>query len=550
MGVLVVLLMFFAQGPARTARIADAVITGTISSSEGLPAEGLRVIAMPLPDGTTTQTMASLAQTDSLGRFRLEDLPAGSYYITVGALEFPSFYPGVKSQAEAVAVTVEAGKTVSGINFRLVRPFNLRVTGRILGFPRGTPPGLVRANLAPNGNQTASGPMEVPVQADGTYEFLKVSPGRYALRFLPAVAQPPANPLMVDDKDVSIDVPVQTAFIVGRVVVDDGSKLPVATNPANPEPPALVNLVAFRPTPGGGATVGGRGGGRGGRGGGIAGQQVGFAPRADGFFIFTGAPGEYQVVSNRLPYGYSIKSVSVKESVPQIQVTLTTEPSPAAPPGVKVSGRITGIGAGLAGGPLLITAQGQGGQNALGGAEQRIAEAPVRSDGTFEILRVTPGLLNLNLSAPGGGNLAAGTQFRLNITDKDVFVEFSVTSQASQSSPAAASGQPPPTPLTMVVPDLVVATNSAPRSSGLRVSGKVVGKFSAAAVESPRIALVQGGQSMFAAPIGADGAFEFSDVSAGKYSVQLSLQGNYTFFDFLTVRDTDIVGMEVTSPGP
>src|SRR5262245_45902635 len=84
-------------------------VTGVIRNGAGQPAAGVRVSAMVKPDNAAEETSSvSLAQTDEQGRYRLEDIPPGSYYIAAGSADLPTYYPGTVEVAKGTAVSVKA----------------------------------------------------------------------------------------------------------------------------------------------------------------------------------------------------------------------------------------------------------------------------------------------------------------------------------------------------------------------------------------------------------------------------------------------------------
>src|SRR5262245_48069427 len=88
------------QSPAQLRQAQTGVMTGQLLSPSGNPATGVRVSAMSAPnpkDPTGGGVLVSLAQSDSSGKFRLENIPPGDYYIQAGLLDSPNYYPGVDS---------------------------------------------------------------------------------------------------------------------------------------------------------------------------------------------------------------------------------------------------------------------------------------------------------------------------------------------------------------------------------------------------------------------------------------------------------------------
>ena len=112
-----ILLGFFGQGnsPAPPG-IDTGTITGVIRTVTGAPASGIRVAVMSPPE---TQSVAgseassvSLAQTDEQGRYRLENIPPGNYYIAAGRVALPTYYPGALEISKAKAVSIAASPTI------------------------------------------------------------------------------------------------------------------------------------------------------------------------------------------------------------------------------------------------------------------------------------------------------------------------------------------------------------------------------------------------------------------------------------------------------
>jgi hypothetical protein len=117
---LLTLLLAF-QGAARTPQ--PGTISGVLRNADGRPAFGVRVAALAKPESQnealTGADLTSIAQTDEQGRFRLEDIPAGQYYIVAGRVDLPTYYPGTSQMESATVVRVNAGTAQAGLDFSL-----------------------------------------------------------------------------------------------------------------------------------------------------------------------------------------------------------------------------------------------------------------------------------------------------------------------------------------------------------------------------------------------------------------------------------------------
>jgi hypothetical protein len=122
MTALLLTLLFFAQGnplaPPQTGKI-----SGVLKDAEGKPIPGIRMAAMPRPesflDAVTSASMSSIAETDEAGRYTLENIPPGKYFIAAGRLDLQTYYPGTQDMNLAKEVAVTPGATVTGIDFGL-----------------------------------------------------------------------------------------------------------------------------------------------------------------------------------------------------------------------------------------------------------------------------------------------------------------------------------------------------------------------------------------------------------------------------------------------
>jgi 5-hydroxyisourate hydrolase-like protein (transthyretin family) len=107
-GILFSVLLFSFQGAG--------VVTGRVSKTDGSPVVGVRVAAIE-SSSRNSEALMSIAQTDSEGRYRLENVPPGSYYIAAGPLDSLHYFPGSSDLSRATAVAVGVGATVGPLNF-------------------------------------------------------------------------------------------------------------------------------------------------------------------------------------------------------------------------------------------------------------------------------------------------------------------------------------------------------------------------------------------------------------------------------------------------
>ena len=96
-------------------------VTGVLKTASGEPAAGIRVTAMTIPenpaDAAAAASYAGLTETDENGRYRLENVAPGRYYIAAGRVSLPTYFPGTLEILKGTTVSVAAKAVVSNINF-------------------------------------------------------------------------------------------------------------------------------------------------------------------------------------------------------------------------------------------------------------------------------------------------------------------------------------------------------------------------------------------------------------------------------------------------
>ena len=103
------------------ARAEDGVVSGTVRQPDGSPAVRIRVAAMAASglelDAVNGVALFAIAETDEAGRYRLEGIRSGRYYIVAGRVDRPTFYPGTPEINKSTIITVEPDTERSQIDF-------------------------------------------------------------------------------------------------------------------------------------------------------------------------------------------------------------------------------------------------------------------------------------------------------------------------------------------------------------------------------------------------------------------------------------------------
>jgi len=350
------LLMAALLAPASTVQTATGMVSGEIRTREGKPAVGVRVSAMAIPDAgvpaNSGTALISIGVTDNQGRYNLEHILPGRYFITAGFVDLPTYYPGVSAMSGATPVQVLPGIPVTGINFVAANSLGVTVSGRVRR-ATGTE-GVGGQSVALIGGTAPI--QQATTTADGSFQILRVLPGSYQLSSAAGRTTQPL-PVIVGDRDVSglEIVVIPTVNVTGSVVIEGNGM----------RPRIQLQLSSFKGT----------------------GQSVGMSTQQDGSLRALVPEGEYRVSWQSLPVGYEIKSVtsgnvdllthSLKVSVDAPPESVRVVLSVDGKPWVKVSGRVTNPGSTRT---LILT-----------GPNVDQIQLTVNPDGTFEIPQVLPG---------------------------------------------------------------------------------------------------------------------------------------------------------------
>lgn len=174
------------------------VVAGRILDSLGEPIVDINVRAVK--PGAAIDRMGEASRTNDLGEFRVFGLAPGQYLIVASPRPFGSdllsrtmvsstFYPGTADPSTAQTLTVKAGETVAGVEFRTVMASTYRVSGTVVD-DGGTPiagtsvrlagdsraSGGVAAGIVGEGRSNAAGKFSIDNVTSGTYYAMAIMP--------------------------------------------------------------------------------------------------------------------------------------------------------------------------------------------------------------------------------------------------------------------------------------------------------------------------------------------------------------------------------------
>ena len=170
---------------AQLATPAPAVVAGRLLSTEGTPVAGVRVIA--LETAYPRLNIVGQAETDNDGRYRLENLPAGEYFIVADPFKIPSYYPGTGNRDESSPVSLIAGAVLSGVDFKFVRSSGVLRVARTRSPGQTGLSGVLRdttGRALPNFTVLLSSTDArrwTVTDVLGSFEFLSVTAGEFSL---------------------------------------------------------------------------------------------------------------------------------------------------------------------------------------------------------------------------------------------------------------------------------------------------------------------------------------------------------------------------------
>jgi hypothetical protein len=392
---LVLLFQGAQDGPApRPAQpVLPGAVKGQVRTVDDVPAVSVRVIALAVPkfgtpdlalnyfsiDAPVQQTL-----TDTQGNYTLVDLPPNNYYILAGVAGKGTYYPNSLTVHKAEPVTVQSSTLVDSVDLKLLNKLGGKISGR------------VNADMSQLGPRAATLSathleelLEVPVSAQGTYEFGHVPPGKYLLSLFPPTPGIASMPITLADEDLSgLElVPLPTKRVSGRIISRNG-----------PLPHGILGFYTEK-------------------------TYVGGKISDNGTFSVDLHSTRHQIDFAGLPVGYSLATVKIgnedmtqrgivvgNADVSDVVITVNA-PTRLA----KIRGKVTGLPANRFTDTIIE----------LTGPTFNRLHADIQQDATFEFPTVVPGLYKLALK--GIGASAQLPEMATTTVVVDAFRTFEVT---------------------------------------------------------------------------------------------------------------------------
>jgi hypothetical protein len=475
-----------AQGQAGTT-VETGAVTGRLFSKNGGPAASVRIAAVPATDDKVTGTvLVGISQTDDSGSYRLADIPPGRYYIFAGLIDHPNYYPGTVTLSDATLVTIDPGVTVPDINFSLVRPVAMKVSGTLRGPASLRDVSGIRLTLSPRFSSARTAPsVSTTVNANGTFSFSPVLPGEYQIA---STARGVASvSITVTDDDIQ---DVQLPAVDCNAGIEIRGRL--AGVPSAPVERVSLTGARYRCTPDA-------------------------AISADGSFALSNVPDDaYSVRLTPAPMGWSNSSLVVQSrDIADLEIPL--------PVATEIRGRVV-IEDGSAipklarGAPLSIQARGPGSQ----------VLTNVDDNGAFA-LRLIKGRYRISMpSVPMNYTVKSITSSEfldlilqpLEVTESATEIRITLGLQARSPAGVQVSGRIiPPAGGALPRPEGVVLVSS----SGAR------------------------GAPFLSTTLEGDGSFEFQGVAPGRYDLQTFPDSPVALHE-IDVSRTNVTGLELALP--
>jgi len=249
-------------------------LDGIVEDGNGKPIERatVQIVEEGWTGGVQILSLAQSVQTDATGKFVLEAILPGTYYLRAippaGLVQQQlkaSTKPNVKPTAfvdtlfpramyfeNAAPLHIDAGVNVFGLRIEMQQSPYYSLSGRVFGIPEGRSSGLVLIRRVSFDSpfpfiwaSPYAGSISVSIDKDGRFSAPNVPPAPYWAGYTPAGEVRGGAQFVIQDREVD-DFQFEVsrgATFSGKVVYDDGS--PVATIPRNRMGVFLSNMGVY-----------------------------------------------------------------------------------------------------------------------------------------------------------------------------------------------------------------------------------------------------------------------------------------------------------------
>jgi hypothetical protein len=235
-------------------------ISGQLKKTDGSPAANIRIAAMDV-SSEAGAAMMSITQTDSNGRYRLDSIPPGKYYVAAGQADALRYYSGISESSKPAVLTVNAGIAIGAIDFvfdpwsNIVKTTRTAATtqgGRFFGLVFKAGEKTQMPNVAILLQHTQSGARSITcTNASGGFEFLNLPAGGFTMELLPPVQggyngggyESFASPIILRTNE-ELEQEIQLRMIMPPAIARDLPELYVETQRRRADPLAPPRIGA------------------------------------------------------------------------------------------------------------------------------------------------------------------------------------------------------------------------------------------------------------------------------------------------------------------
>jgi 5-hydroxyisourate hydrolase-like protein (transthyretin family) len=242
-------------------------VSGRVVNERGIPLSGVTLQALTYShrDGRQELEEVSSTSSDSRGRYRMQGLAGGEYYIrgtspnpaqsnpSAVRASTPIYYPAASNLTRAAQLSIRPGTELAGIDLTCAPEPTFEISGRVLDAPTSLPARAVEVTLLSDQGDTISASERT--SADGEFKFSGIVPGSYVLVVESAGDARQQGTLWgrtsVDVRDVNVEgieiILSRGAAVSGHIRVEGKTSLDLGELTATLEAKESMTLSALMP---------------------------------------------------------------------------------------------------------------------------------------------------------------------------------------------------------------------------------------------------------------------------------------------------------------